>query len=69
MSGFLKDNKVLSGKEKEKSIPSSGNRMYQSREERVHLVGLMRSFTKSEQRVCEEMSQRWKSKEVIDDQM
>lgn len=60
---FLKDNQILSGKEK--SIPCNGNRMYQSRQQRVHLMGLMRSFTKFEQRICEEMSQKRKSRKRL----
>lgn len=41
MNGFLKDNTVLSGREK-KRIPSSGNRMCQScMQEGAHLLSLM----------------------------
>lgn len=67
LRGFLKDDQILSGKEKDKSIPSIGNRMYQSRQEGAYLMGLKRSFTKSEQRGCEEMSPE-RVEEVIDDQ-
>ena len=63
MNGFLKDNKVLSDREEKKRIPSSGNRMCQScTQEGAHLLSLMISFTKFEQRVDEEKGQERKSR-------
>ena len=47
LNGFLKDNKVLSGKGEEKSIPSSGKSMCQScTQDGAQFLGLMISFTK-----------------------